>query len=501
MEEEFKNKGNEYFKKKDYNNAIIFYEKGIRVKPTAILYSNKSVCNIYLGNIDEGLKDANSAIALDPTYQKGYYRKSEAYLKLGLFNEAIMVIKEGLSNIKPEDVSGKEQLTKQYNEINILITLNENFKKQFEEGDYKSALSKLENLLVKATYNQELIGKKIYILCILNEFETANNYINSNINQLNFCKDISLLKAYPKYYNNQIEEAKKILVEGTRADPDNPNLINFLKQIKKMEALKTEGNDLFKKKDYPNALLKYEQTVTIDETNKIFNSVVYANIATCYKLLKQYEKALIAANKSVSLNQNYSKGFLKKGEIEKELKDFEAAESSFKQAAMLDPKTDYKPKLAEISQLVKKNKNKDFYKILGVEKNATADQIKKAYKKLALKYHPDRNTSSPEEKVKAEKMFKEINAAYAVIGDENKRKQYDMGMYDEDGNVGMGGFNAGAGAGGFEDLLGSAGIFNMFFGNGSNNSFNFPRGGGSGFQGMGGQRPGRGGAQTFTFRF
>lgn len=65
---------------------------------------------------------------------------------------------------------------------------------------------------------------------------------------------------------------------------------------------------------------------------------------------------------------------------------------------------------------------KDYYKILGVDKNATADQIKKAYRKLAVKYHPDKN---PDNKA-AEDKFKEINEAYEVLSDSEKRKKYDQ---------------------------------------------------------------------------
>ncbi len=64
---------------------------------------------------------------------------------------------------------------------------------------------------------------------------------------------------------------------------------------------------------------------------------------------------------------------------------------------------------------------KDYYKVLGVDRNATGDQIKKAYKKLAFKYHPDKN---PDDK-KAEERFKEISEAYAVLSDKQKREQYD----------------------------------------------------------------------------
>ena len=66
--------------------------------------------------------------------------------------------------------------------------------------------------------------------------------------------------------------------------------------------------------------------------------------------------------------------------------------------------------------------DKDYYKILGVSKTASQDDIKKAFKKLAFKYHPDKN---PGDK-KSEDHFKEVNEAYAVLSDEKKRRQYDQ---------------------------------------------------------------------------
>lgn len=64
----------------------------------------------------------------------------------------------------------------------------------------------------------------------------------------------------------------------------------------------------------------------------------------------------------------------------------------------------------------------NYYEILGVSKNATADEIKKAYRTLAFKYHPDRNAGNAE----AEAKFKQINEAYDVLGDEQKRRNYDL---------------------------------------------------------------------------
>ena len=67
------------------------------------------------------------------------------------------------------------------------------------------------------------------------------------------------------------------------------------------------------------------------------------------------------------------------------------------------------------------NGAKDYYKILGVDKKASSEEIKKKYRKLALQYHPDRNKGNNE----AENKFKQISEAYAVLGDAEKRKQYD----------------------------------------------------------------------------
>lgn len=98
------------------------------------------------------------------------------------------------------------------------------------------------------------------------------------------------------------------------------------------------------------------------------------------------------------------------------------------------------------------SKQKDLYKILGVRRDAELDEIKSAYKKAALKYHPDRNGNKEEaEKLKAEAMFKSIGEAYEILSDPEKRERYDSGVEVEDidnphagrGGGGMGGMHGG----------------------------------------------------------
>ncbi|MQF98444.1 MAG: molecular chaperone DnaJ [SAR202 cluster bacterium] len=111
---------------------------------------------------------------------------------------------------------------------------------------------------------------------------------------------------------------------------------------------------------------------------------------------------------------------------------------------------------------------KDFYKTLGVNRQATQEEIKTKFRKLALEYHPDRNKDAS-----AQDKFKEINAAYQVLGDPQKRAQYDR---FGDVGIGSGGWNQG-GFGGAENFGGFGDIFDAFFGGFGGTTANAPRAG------------------------
>lgn len=119
------------------------------------------------------------------------------------------------------------------------------------------------------------------------------------------------------------------------------------------------------------------------------------------------------------------------------------------------------------------SEKRDYYEVLGVDKNASAADIKKAYKKMARKYHPDLNRDNPKA---AEEKFKEVNEAYDVLKDPQKKAQYDQfghAAFDGGMGSGAGGFG-GFGQGGFGGFGGGGegfgDIFDMFFGGGGRRS-------------------------------
>lgn len=179
---------------------------------------------------------------------------------------------------------------------------------------------------------------------------------------------------------------------------------------------------------------------------------------------------------------------VRRGDLRVAMKMFDEAVGDYASAKEIDPTIkDIEQKLKYSQQETKKAKKKDYYEILGVAKDADDATIKKAYKKMALKYHPDRNCENDEQKEMAAKKFKEINEAMQILGDPQKRKQHDMGASAEDIQNGMpggmGGFGGMPGGMDISDLLGA-----------------FMQGGGmGGMGGMPGGMGGMGGMPGFTF--
>ena len=168
--------------------------------------------------------------------------------------------------------------------------------------------------------------------------------------------------------------------------------------------------------------------------------------------------------------------------------DYENAKYDYKKVIEIDPGNyDAKKGHEEAKKQEKISKKKDYYKVLELSNDANESQIRKAYKVLALKWHPDKNAQSETQRASAEKKFKEITEAYEVLSDAKKKNMFDNGMDPNDPESGA--HSSGFGGGNQHD------IFNMFFGGGSS-GFHEEQS----FHGGNRRKSGRGG-QSYTFTY
>ena len=136
--------------------------------------------------------------------------------------------------------------------------------------------------------------------------------------------------------------------------------------------------------------------------------------------MARYEEALADCDAAIALNSEYAKAYLKRGDIKMDMELWEEAVHEYSRLKHVAPQTPgLREKIRTAELEVKKSKRKDYYKILNVDKGAGESQIKKAYRKAAVLWHPDKHSNGTEEEQKeAEARFKDIGEAYSVLSDQ-----------------------------------------------------------------------------------
>ena len=492
--EDLKEKGNSFFKQKRYEDAITFYNKALKLNPKAeVLYSNKGTCEKCLKEYKESIRDYEKALELNPKNTKNMNRLASVYIIKGQIGNAKMLQEKAL-NLEPNNSIFKEQMTI----IEKILEDEEKLEDRIKDKKFEDAEEVCKRLIEKESDFSELKLKYIKILIENVKLTEAIQYINNEINfeDKKSNEQFDYLTALCLYYDGQYEKAKK-QINLMKSKGNSIDTKDLLEKVNTIDSIKTKANEIFKQKKYEEAIEEYTKILEFDPNNKKFNSLILANRALCYQKLNKNVEALRDSNQSIKLNPFYARGYIKRGNVYMELKMFDDARADFQKAKDLDPNVaGVDGYLNDANKNAEKARKRDYYAILGIDKNADEKEIKRAYKKMAMKYHPDRNSESEESKKMAEKKFIDVNDAYSVLSDPKKRSMYDQGVDPLNPEE--------AGGGGVHFGGDASEILKMFFGGGGS-PFGFSSGGfgnGSNIKfsfGGPGSRGGRGGGDPFSF--
>ena len=492
--EDLKEKGNSFFKQKRYEDAITFYNKALKLNPKAeVLYSNKGTCEKCLKEYKESIRDYEKALELNPKNTKNMNRLASVYIIKGQIGNAKMLQEKAL-NLEPNNSIFKEQMTI----IEKILEDEEKLEDRIKDKKFEDAEEVCKRLIEKESDFSELKLKYIKILIENVKLTEAIQYINNEINfeDKKSNEQFDYLTALCLYYDGQYEKAKK-QINLMKSKGNSIDTKDLLEKVNTIDSIKTKANEIFKQKKYEEAIEEYTKILEFDPNNKKFNSLILANRALCYQKLNKNVEALRDSNQSIKLNPFYARGYIKRGNVYMELKMFDDARADFQKAKDLDPNVaGVDGYLNDANKKTDIARKRYYYAILGIDKNADEKEIKRAYKKMAMKYHPDRNSESEESKKMAEKKFIDVNDAYSVLSDPKKRSMYDQGVDPLNPEE--------AGGGGVHFGGDASEILKMFFGGGGS-PFGFSSGGfgnGSNIKfsfGGPGSRGGRGGGDPFSF--
>ncbi|XP_018902985.1 dnaJ homolog subfamily C member 7 [Bemisia tabaci] len=420
-----KEQGNNQFKRKKYDKALIHYNEAIKLCPeAACYYGNRAACYLMMGQYKRALEDSKKSVDLDSKFVKGYLRLVKCYIALGDTASAEKTLRQA-EEIEPANAAIKTER----NNLNTLLNFIQEADKALKKNDYRTVVYNVDRALLQATHSTSLKLLKAECLAYLNRTGEAQELANDAVNQDKQNADAIFVLGLCQYYQNNIDRALPYFQHVLRLAPDHQKSKDMYKKAKLLQKLKEDGNNSYKSGKLPEALKAYTDALAVDPLFNTANAVLYSNRAAVSQKLGKLEDAIADCTQALKLDETYLKPLLRRAQCYQGLNEHEKAVADFEKAYKQEKTRENRNLYEDAKLTLKKSKRKDYYKILGIDKNASTDEIKKAYRKRALVHHPDRHANASEnEKKEQEKKFKEVGEAYGILSDPTKRMRYDSGQ-------------------------------------------------------------------------
>uniref|UniRef100_A0A9L0R9B1 DnaJ homolog subfamily C member 7 n=2 Tax=Equus TaxID=9789 RepID=A0A9L0R9B1_HORSE len=396
----------------------------------ASYYGNRAATLMMLGRFREALGDAQQSVRLDDSFVRGHLREGKCHLSLGNAMAACRSFQRAL-----ELDHKNAQAQQEFKNANAVIEYEKIAETDFEKRDFRKVVFCMDRALEFAPACHRFKILKAECLAMLGRYPEAQSVASDILRMDSTNADALYVRGLCLYYEDCIEKAVQFFVQALRMAPDHEKACVACRNAKALKAKKEDGNKAFKEGNYKLAYELYTEALGIDPNNIKTNAKLYCNRGT---VNSKYEEAV---------------------------RDYEKVYQT--------EKTKEHKQLLKNAQLeLKKSKRKDYYKILGVDKNASEDEIKKAYRKRALMHHPDRHSgASAEVQKEEEKKFKEVGEAFTILSDPKKKTRYDSGQDLDEEGMNMGDFDANnifkaffGGPGGFSFEASGPGNFFFQFG-------------------------------------
>ncbi|EMP29739.1 DnaJ like protein subfamily C member 3, partial [Chelonia mydas] len=401
-----------------------------------IAYYRRATVYLAMGKSKAAIRDLSKVVELKQDFTSARLQRGHLLLKQGKFDEAEDDFKNVLKS-NPSDNEEKEARS-QLMKSDELQRLRSQALSLYRQEDYRTAISLLDGILEVCVWDAEL--RELRAECYIKEGEPG--------------KAISDLKAATKLKNDNTEAFYKISTiyyqlgdhelslsevrECLKLDQDHKLCFSHYKQVKKLNKQIESAEELIREGRYTDAINKYESVMKTEPKVPIYTPRAKERICHCFSKNEQAAEAikvctevLLLEPANVNALKDRAEAYLLEDRYEEAIQDYETAQANSENDQQI------REGLERAQRMLKQSQKRDYYKILGIKRNARKQEIIKAYRKLASQWHPD-NFQNEEEKKKAEKKFIDIAAAKEVLTDPANTPQFLLycRVIDKDSEVG-----------------------------------------------------------------
>uniref|UniRef100_A0A8D3BM88 DnaJ homolog subfamily C member 3 n=1 Tax=Scophthalmus maximus TaxID=52904 RepID=A0A8D3BM88_SCOMX len=370
------------------------------------------------GQLADALSHFHAAVDGDPKNYMAYYRRATVFLAMGKSKSALPDLSRLKSN--PSDKEEREaqsQLTSS-DEIQRLVALA---RSSYSSQDYMTAAAQLDTIIETCVWDVTSREMRAECFIQMGEMGKAVSDLKAT-SKLKSDNTQAFYKLSTIYYNlGDHEMSLNEVRECLKLDPDHKQCYSHYKQVKKLNKQIQSAEALIQEQRYEDAVSKYEAVVKTEP--KVLHFSLLAKERICHqgsRAIPVCSEVLQSDQENVNVLKDRAEAYIQEEQYEEAIKDYETA------AKHSENDRQIKEGLDKAQRLLKQSQRRDYYKILGVKRNAQKKEIIKAYRKLAQQWHPD-NFQDPEEKKRAEKKFIDIAQAKEVLTDPEMRTKFDHG--------------------------------------------------------------------------
>ncbi|CAH0557486.1 unnamed protein product [Brassicogethes aeneus] len=427
--------GTQYLVKGQLSDALSHYHSAVEADPSNYLtYFKRGTVYLALGKAKNALSDLDRVLELKPDFTAARINRGNIHLKQANYDLAQL---DFYNVIKIDPYNEEANLNIQ--RIDPTKEALNTAKYYYAHNDYPSAIRSLSEVLEVSPWASDLYEFRSELHMEFGEEMAA-------ISDLRYATKLQAdnTEGYLKlsqllYKAGQATDALKSIRECLKLDPEHKDCFPFYKKIKKIEKFLVEAELANENKNYEGCVEAANKVLNNEKDTQSIINEAKRFLCTCYSNDEKSEEAIkfctdaIKANEDPNLFCDRAEAYLQAEMYDDAVRDYQAAleiDSAFQRA---------KEGLNKAEKVRKQAESRDYYKILGVKRNANKKEIVKAYRKAAQKWHPDNYATDEKMKAIAEKKFIDIAAAKEVLTDEEKRRQFDAGEDPLDPESGRGG--------------------------------------------------------------